>query len=345
MFRVLVVCAAALMVSPMAHGRSRVVRHPGGTWQSPTCERFSGLANLRAFVTFDETLPRNGEEFDILVPYGTALNTAAVANILYATSADGGIHRSTDAGCTWNELARLRELERQWEVGIVTTHASPVYIHTPYDLIQLHGNTVTPIPIPGDIVMLAVSPSDPLRLRSIARNGVARESADGGRNWTKLGTFGTGKVDVAVVDPNSFDHLVAAANGVTYSSTDGGRSWASGFAPGGEVFDIAFSPVDPRNVWMTARNGPLAPGVLQNIYLSEDGGKTFRIPNPSVQCYASSIAPHPTMATVAAIGCYGIRVTDSSGAELRLPQYGRAYAPVYSPIGTLYYLTEFVESR
>ena len=134
MFRLLAVSAVALMLSPIALARGRAVRHPG-TWQTPACERFFGLANLRAFVTFDETWPRNGEDYDILVPYGTSLMPAAVANILYATSFDGGIHRSLDAGCTWSELARLRELDRQFEVGIVTTHASPVYIHTPYDVI------------------------------------------------------------------------------------------------------------------------------------------------------------------------------------------------------------------
>jgi hypothetical protein len=252
-----------------------------------------------------------------VAPYGTALKPAAVANILYATSSDGGIHRSTDAGCTWNEMARLRELDRQWEVGIETTHASPVYIHTPYDVIQLRGDAVEAIPVPGEIVMLAVSPSEPLRLRSIGRNGVARESSDGGRNWTILGNFGSGNVDVAVVDPASFDHLVAAAGGVMYSSTDGGRSWTSGFAPGGEVSDIAFSPVDPRIVWMQARNGPLAPGVMNNTHVSEDGGLSFRILKPSVSCDGRSFAPHPMVATLTAVACSGFLFMDSSGSDFK----------------------------
>jgi hypothetical protein len=338
MLRLLAVAAVAVMLSPVSFARSRAVRHPSLPWQAPACEVLHGLLNLRAIPNLSDTFPRITTTEDDYRPYVSALKAAAAANTLYATNDDGGIHQSVDAGCTWTTLTTTGVLFRQREVGIVAKHIAPVYIHTPYDVVRITREAIEIIPIPGDIIMMDVSPANPLQLRSLGRDGVARESQDGGSNWSVVGSLAATRVDIAVVDPTNFDHVLAASGGALHRSRDGGRTWTAAFGPGGEVLALAISPVDPRFVWMKAHNGPFVVGVVRSFYVSDDGGETFRVLRSAAGCSAGDLAPHPTAANVVALYCGAARLVDSNGIEWKAWGYDpTAYEMTYSPAGTLYY--------
>jgi hypothetical protein len=159
---------------------------------------------------------------------------------------------------------------------------------------------------PVDFMGLGVDPENGEKLRAGGVDGTIWESLDGGESWDYFGRLeGAPLYYRFVFDPADLDHVVAGtvSNGA-YVSRDGGKSWtqAAGIAPRlANVFTFAVSPVDGNRVWAMGIDLDYTnddPSHGRHIYLSDDGGATYRAvvhEAPGVKLInGPTMAPHPT---------------------------------------------------
>ena len=336
----------AILAAPVALAKTRAIRSVQHDWHPPQCEQV-GLQYLR-YV--DAAGNVHGSTLD--PQSGTAEKPRAVralafgspANVLWAVSTDGAIHRSTDAGCTWSVEAQVPEVLAGEEfLAIAARHADRVYVYTigyhavaPGSVVRLTGGTVETftLPDPKGIRTLEVHPSDSLHLRAIGKSGLVLESRNGAATWTQVGVVSPlfiGEVRSAAFHPRDFDHiLVGTKTNTGRISRDGGRTWTTmPLVTSMEIVGVAFSPADPRVQWV--QSGPTL------LVTRDDGQQYFQVDgDPSRDVF---LAAHPReRETWVAMGTrsVGVRVTSPAGVT----EYGRenVVLAMWSPAGTLYYV-------
>ena len=70
--------------------------------------------------------------------------------------------------------------------------------------------------------------------------------------------------------------ITYGGNGL-YRSTDGGKSWTYlGLKDSGAIGRIAIDPKDPKRIFVAAAGNLYVPGLERGLYLTTDGGKTFK---------------------------------------------------------------------
>ena len=120
-------------------------------------------------------------------------------------------------------------------------------------------------------------------------NGGVWKTDDYGRTWTPIfddqPTGSIGAVTVALSDPNvvyvgSGEGLhrpdLSVGDGV-YKSTDAGKTWTHlGLRDGQQITQIAVDPKDANKLLVAVAGHPYGPNPERGIYLSSDGGQTFR---------------------------------------------------------------------
>jgi photosystem II stability/assembly factor-like uncharacterized protein len=120
-------------------------------------------------------------------------------------------------------------------------------------------------------------------------NGGVWKTTDAGRTWTSIfdeqPTQSVGAVVVAPSNPNviyvgSGEGLqrpdLSVGDGV-YRSTDAGATWRQlGLRDAQQIAAIAVDPRDANRLFVAALGHPYGPNAERGIYLSTDGGETFR---------------------------------------------------------------------
>lgn len=274
-------------------------------WSTPACRNVRGTAAVTFTLDDGNTLaPVEGVMERVAYTYGlAALDTP---NVLLAQH-QGRLLRSVDAGCTWHIFGTGVE----W---LVLSAAPGGYAYGWSDnddkLFKIDAENIVRLPLPlENLVGLGVHPDIGSHLRICGSNGELWASWNGGQHWGHLSTLPLAGASCycSAFDPHDPDHVVCGLHTEgAYVTTDGGRSWsfARGLEGGGRgtnVFKLAISPADPRVVWAMAVDlrEVLAgdPSEGRHIYLSQDGGHSFRpvlgateqvrIPN------APLLAPHP----------------------------------------------------
>lgn len=117
------------------------------------------------------------------------------------------------------------------------------------------------------------------------------KTTDGGNTWNNISdgyinTGGIGDVTVAPSDPNIVfvGTGEAPVRGVKtshgdglYKSTDAGATWKHmGLAATRHISRVFVHPKNPNKVYVAAQGNPWGPNEERGIYLSEDGGTTFK---------------------------------------------------------------------
>jgi len=116
-----------------------------------------------------------------------------------------------------------------------------------------------------------------------------------------------GAIDVAVSDPNII--FVGAATGGLWKSANGGITWTPVFdaQPVSSIGAIAINQSNPNIVWVGT--GEAAPrnsvGVGRGVYLTVDGGKTWKFLGLEKTEKISKILLHPDDPDIAYIGALG----------------------------------------
>ncbi|MFL6245960.1 MAG: WD40/YVTN/BNR-like repeat-containing protein [Thermoanaerobaculia bacterium] len=213
---------------------------------------------------------------------------------------------STNAGCSWRVAATVEGSD--FPPKLEPARGGRVYAWSENRLffVRYDARGAVKLRQPVEFVGVAVDPANGDHVRTGGFDGSLWETVDAGESWNALGS----RIEAPMVyrfafDPHDLDHIAAGTvtNGA-YLSRDGGRTWthATGFGNSANVFHLAFSPVDGNRVWAFSINNEESngdnPSHGRHIYLSDDGGATFRPvvdEAPGVKLInGPTMAPHPT---------------------------------------------------
>jgi BNR/Asp-box repeat. len=191
---------------------------------------------------------------------------------------------SKDAGCSWSPVQSIDT--RYSPPAILAARGGRAYLWSKSGLfLALYtGSGVTILKPPAAIMGLIADSQTGDRVRIGGSDGSIWESKDAGQSWALLGSLPSAiGYYCFAFDPSDLDHIVAgvAINGA-FVSRDGGRSWAASTGLGNgntNVFNVVFSPSDPRVVWVMGLDiseaDANAPSEGRHIYRSTDGGSSF----------------------------------------------------------------------
>jgi photosystem II stability/assembly factor-like uncharacterized protein len=137
------------------------------------------------------------------------------------------------------------------------------------------NSAVSGLPGRGDVLDVAVAPSDARWVYAIIKGRGVYRSTDGGLSWTLTALNGSGQ-DV-LIDPADPRQIFVAVWAGVLRSTDGGATWDTirrGLPKDQQVGALAWDPGDRRMMYAGLRANPLAGSA---IYGSTDSGQTWEL--------------------------------------------------------------------
>lgn len=327
-------------VNAAAAVRGRVVRTPQekpNGWTAPNCTTTFGLPGF--YFTRDEgrTVSINPQP----LPVNTGLNVVAtdVPNRMFAMLGED-LYDSADAGCSWSMRSRgpMRPTSMVAAPGgraYAWSYGSP-----DKRLLRISGSSFDSVKLPDMPLAVGVDPADAQHLVAVTRTRVY-ESHNAGSNWSDRGAVPAPLLNHAAIDPRDVRHIVVGRTGGASVSLDGGMTWQNGNTQGANVWSVAFSPADPKVVWMQG----LVPSGRETVYRSIDGGITY---SPVLAASSTSagihfnrelVVPNPNDPDTVAFGAWeGLAIVAASGAARLGPGY-QWDSVTWSPAPGVIYLT------
>lgn len=281
------------------------------------------------FVIAGDIFDDSFKNWNAIGPTGGDVRTIKIdprdKNHLYVTTLDGQVHRSRDAGITWELVVNLNRPQLVLDNLIIDSRDS----NTLYIAGHRHkqpggffkstdaGKTWTEAKQLKTEAIHAMEQSskDPNMLLAGSVTGVWI-SRDSGETWKKY-TSSTApqKLDAFAVDPRDADTIYAGTWYRPYKSTDGGNSWKlikNGMIDDSDVFAIDINPTNPDHVIAAACSG---------IYLSTNKGEKWRKAQgiPSQSRRTRDIIHNPGKPGVVYAGTTeGFWMSENGGATWRL---------------------------
>ncbi len=172
-------------------------------------------------------------------------------------------------------VAQARQIERDTRVG------AP-------QLSDVHWKLLGPGNIGGRLIDVVLDPNTPGTLYVAAGTGGVWKSTDGGATlvsaWPddlpqSMGALAIARDGTLYAGTGEPDHGGGGSYYGTglYRSTDGGAGWVSlGLTDTGAIGRIRIDPADPRRIFVAAQGRLFDTGGDRGVYLSEDGGATWR---------------------------------------------------------------------
>lgn len=156
------------------------------------------------------------------------------------------------------------------------------------------------------------SPDSPL-VASFAQYRAAKQASEFALTWVSLGpVLNSGRVEAVQGDPTSPGTIYAAfGSGNLWKTTNGGLSWRCMFEQQSAIGigDIALAPCNPQVLWLGSgeslkkpRNFTM-PGT--GVFLSRDGGESWRNVGLCDSWHIGEIAVHPTDPNSAIVAVLG----------------------------------------
>ena len=262
-------------------------------------------------------------------------------NIAYAGSA-GAIYRSADGGRTWQRVSGSADgwgppgVRAGFPIDFQVDPRDPNRIFANEygggNFVSSDGGRTWAVASAGytgaQVRDIAIDPAASGRVYAAARSGLFA-SDDGGRTWIGLNTPPAFSMEwyVMAIDPTDSQHLLAANNwnGVLLQSYDSGAGWQAVSRPAGEMMSwraIAFAPSEPEMVY-AGTSAYYSAGTFDDhmaaggVYVSQDGGSTWRAANDATSQDASvtalAIDLRDTQVVYAATGNHGLLKTADGG--------------------------------
>lgn len=285
-----------LTVSAGAAPRRRVVPRPPA---QAGCAMITGTSGVT--FTRDEglTLTPSAEPLrGIAHTYGLA--TLDTPGTVMAWHRDD-LLLSTDAGCSWRVVATMVSPGAPPQLAPARGGRVYAWADNTELLLRWDSRGAKSLKAPA-FVGFQADPRDPDHLRAGSYDGSMWESRDAGETWSPSGHAPSQNVYRFAFDPNDVDRVIAGTmlNGARLS-LDGGSAWITprGLPERSNVFHAAFSPADGNVVWLM---GIDLVRDSKHIYLSRDGGRSFRsVVDESPEVFLVNgpvMAPHPTVPDV-----------------------------------------------
>ncbi len=178
-------------------------------------------------------------------------------NVIYISTQNGGIRKSTDRGSTFIEIKNNIDEEGAWITPFVMHPENHNTIYAGYENIWM--------------------------------------STNGGNQWAKLSDFTGGrKLQHIEISPSNYEVIYTASYNNLYRTTDGGNNWIRLNRPVDlAVSDIAVHSNNPDKIWITVSGF----NASNKVFKSEDGGQnwdniTGNLPNvPANTIYYQKYSP------------------------------------------------------
>ncbi|MFZ4985270.1 MAG: WD40/YVTN/BNR-like repeat-containing protein [Blastocatellia bacterium] len=230
-----------------------------------------GVARPRPTVTAQETAPGDdlkALEYRLIGPAwgGRVSRVAGVAGtpVFYATTAGGGVWKSSDHGVTWQSIWESPEISSIGSIAVAPSDPNVIYVGS--GEANIRGNVA-------------------------AGNGIYK-SVDAGKTWQHVWKQ-EGQIGTMVVHPTNPEVAFAAVLGHAfgpnpergvYRTTDGGKSWQQVLKKDEQTgaSDVAIDPSNPNIVFAGLWQARRYPWDLQSggpgsgLYASRDGGSTWK---------------------------------------------------------------------
>lgn len=228
---------------------------------------------------------------------GGRITDAAISpdsdDILYVSTAVGGVFKTTDQGTTWTPIFDDIGKASIGDIAIAPSNANRMYVGTG----EANGSATS---------------------GAFFGDGVYR-SDDAGDTWTNIGLENSNHIGRLAVDLTDPDRVFAAATGVLYGPNDdrgiyrtsnGGTSWEQVLfvTDSTAAIDVAMNPVNTDVIFAAMWERTRKPwqrdygGVTSAIHRSTDGGDTWE------QLGAAHGLPAPNTAT----GRIGLGISESN---------------------------------
>ena len=161
-------------------------------------------------------------------------------NIIYATTASGGLWRTSNKGATWHQLTDFLPYSQTSCLLINPKNPNVMYLGTGDPNYYYSGLGVW-------------------------------KTCDGGANWSQQ-TSGMGNILIIglLMDPNDTSTIVAATDNGIYKSNDAGNTWTSKAYSGMDLDlrDMKLKPFSNETIYVSSNN---------NIYISHNFGETWAL--------------------------------------------------------------------
>jgi hypothetical protein len=259
-------------------------------------------------------------------PYSTGDGGFCAVNktntsIIYSTTQNGSVYRSTDGGATFCNIARLN--------GGAQFGCCPC------------GNFFNNGGVTDNPSFISPFQIDPINQSQVyfGANQLWR-GANNGNNWTPIkASVGSRISSMDFARDASGVAWVGYVNGRVDRRTSLVSAWDrvdtnDGGINVGTVTDIAISPLDANRVMLTAG------GYNQNnIYLTEDGGITWELRNLGFDMHIETVTWHPTIPNWVYVGTdVGMFASQDNGLSWSVaPIFGNNEGPVYTQVAELFW--------
>jgi len=257
-------------------------------------------------------------------------------NTWFAGAVSGGIWKTTDGGATWQILSE--EFTNITTMAMAASDHNIIYAGTGESFpggtfmvgngiwksadrgvnwVQLSSTSTNP-----DfeyVNRLIVDPANQNIVLAATETGIFK-SINGGATWSKVYSSNRGVEDL-VADPTNFNILFGGENTIgVLRSMNAGNSWtvSNSGIEAGTRFELAVSPVDPNNVFVSANVSSTA----SKVYISKDNGITWKRFNNSQNFlggqgdYDNVIAAHPYNADEVFVGGVDLWKLKFNGSEV-----------------------------
>ncbi len=154
---------------------------------------------------------------------------------------------------------------------------------------QVHWREIGPAAGGGRVAAVAGTAANPNLYYLGAAGGGVWKSSNGGQTWTSVwGKQDVGSIGAVAIDPTNQKTVwvgtgetnprndVSYGDGI-YKTTDGGKTWKKmGLAATKYIARILIDPNDPNHVIVAALGDVFADSTHRGIYVTNDGGKTWK---------------------------------------------------------------------
>jgi photosystem II stability/assembly factor-like uncharacterized protein len=233
------------------------------------------------------------------------------SEVVYAGSDVGGIFKTTDGGKSWQPSSKGLKNDFVRDVIIDPNNADIIYAAT---LGGVHksidgGNTwavmrngfpqVSDYDFSAPINTLAFDPKNTeiiyagIGNRNTLGKGQIYKSSDSGKYWSLLNKKNEISADAVIhsicIDGAKSEIIYLGTNRGVYKSVDGGLHWQpknNGF-PHYDVRKIAISNAKPNTLYVTLWSSPATPQWQGGVYISEDGGDSWRPINTGLSNFSA----------------------------------------------------------
>ena len=186
------------------------------------------------------------------------------SNILYATTSDNQVIKSSDGGSSWRNAYQTNS--PVLKVAIDAGNSSLVYFITQSGLLYQSKDAGATFQDMTDQISKTVKGSyagrnfdvlatDPTRAGQVylAGAGGIVLSQDSGATWKKIAALNDTQsfpIKALAIDPNNSSNLIYGSNQATYRSTDGGITWTTSQFEGKlNVNALAYNPQNPSVIY------------------------------------------------------------------------------------------------